>query len=212
MSGSRPWVPRPSEAALTPLQQRIISAFGKKPGPSLLDALQQLQQGQRAKTLAPAQRELLERLYDILEEDLAPFDGRVLLGPEKDIDEEEERFLSAALARYEKTMLKAVRAGLSNYPLVKRWVGIRRALGQRQVLRRAKMGLERGVRSPFPKRSRWDVAPTVKELLEKGVTLRSAYRVLANQGRLAPSGHDRPISWQAFYKWAKRQGFQVPGR
>lgn len=195
-----------STLTLTRQDRRIIAAFGKHPAPSLKERLRELRASLRDPNLTRRQQKLLQRMAVILDEDLAPYQGR----PLEDLDEKEREYLQAALAHYTRTIIQAVRADLSKHPWVERWLETRRALGERGVLRRAKVGLERGVRKPVRliKNTRTEsIDRETARLRRRGLSLRSIYRVLANKGLLTPPGRPRPVTWQAFHKWVRRRGF-----
>jgi hypothetical protein len=110
--------------------------------------------------------------------------------------------LALATKRYDALMLKAWRAGLSGHPLVIEWRLTYHSLGYRNILRRAKRGLERGTQAP----SEVGEAKLIWEVLQRLASeesLRSIYRLLAEQKRIR-------TSWQAFHKWVKRHGLYPP--
>jgi len=64
-----------------------------------------------------------------------------------DIEEMPDEFEHARQG-YERAVRRAIRAGLTEHPLIKEWIQNRRLLGERDVLRRVK-GLEKGVKRPI---------------------------------------------------------------
>jgi hypothetical protein len=59
---------------------------------------------------------------------------------------EKEPGFQSAFKQVERAMLAAIHRGHENHPLVREWLTTRRALGQRDLLRRARSGVERATK------------------------------------------------------------------
>jgi hypothetical protein len=110
-----------------------------------------------------------------------------------------------AINEHDRMVLRAARAGLATHPLVAPRVSSWRAIGDRGFLRRARSGLEKGVRCP--------ITPTELALISDiearraaGATWEAVRQSLVAERRLHPQ-----TTRQAFHAWARRL-FDVPAR
>jgi hypothetical protein len=185
-------------------------------GQEILDALkpllerdrwQQLQAWHPAHwgQLGSAQRRILQKLSDILIIDLGPYHKRTYQEMQQ-LDKAEREYLVKATAAYEKSMLKPIRLGLQEHPLVREWWETRHSLGARRVLRRAKIGLERGVRSLLNRPNKnTALEAEIRRLRENGQNINQIYDTLTRQGRLPKQ------KLPTFEKWCRRRGLhQLP--
>lgn len=153
--------------------------------------------------------EILPRIKEVLE-DLDGFDGRPIATDRAvphALSEEEQGDLCIEFRRLHREIGRAIRSGVRGHPIIETWIQNRRALGQRNLLRSLRPGLERGVRSPLrtlPKNPRQRAAvkaleAQLRELRERkpGLSLRSAYSYLNRNGRVT-------MSWQGFHKKVHR--------
>jgi hypothetical protein len=188
---------------------------------------------------AAEQHRIIQRLIDRLEIDLAPFQGcapdpedttLVLREDGSPLDAEERKKFRQASAAYEKAILKTIRAIVKDardldcrlhlhwIPPIVDWITTWRGLGARDLLRRAKCGLERGVRRPLRPPSEtlnpcFDSTLVIAEyqrlkrqrLGGKLLSFRSIHRILAKRG-IIPNRHGQPMTWQALDKHLRRWG------
>jgi hypothetical protein len=153
--------------------------------------------------LTPEQRALLGRLAALRGTELGPV---IKEWREGNLTPDEERHYAIVKRRERRLLKAAVRAGLEYHPQVLEWFLTMCAFGRRDMLRGT--GLEKGLRAPLmaradhkKKRLALDEAKldAVLRLLDRGLTLHSAYQHLRRKGIVVtqPSG---------FYRWAKRRG------
>lgn len=72
-------------------------------------------------------------------------------------NQDEKNHQLTDLVNYEKALARAIRVGLSDHPVVQTWLAARRSLGDREELRRFRLGLERGVKKTMSKEDFWIV-------------------------------------------------------
>jgi hypothetical protein len=147
-------------------------------------------------TMTAAEAALYDAALDIFEDNVRPFGD-----PSKLIKVEQRRFYEEAWNPYTHAILAIRRAGLTDSLLV----GPLIAAYGRHVLRRAKMGLERGVKSlsQLPERDTADAdvaarIATIHRLRKRGLSGRAIYRLLQEK-------HGLTVSWAAFHKCAQRR-------
>ncbi len=127
------------------------------------------------------------------------YDGRAW----HSLTEREEKDLVTQYGRYEQLMLQACRAGLEDHSRVRGWVRAMRSLGARDLLRRARRGLEKGIKRPIPLRD-IELRDTIEQLQKPpaprmcGRSLEAIRRLLIKQGTIAP------MTQQAFNKLVSR--------
>lgn len=85
--------------------------------------------------------------------------------------------LSPWLLKLDKACAKAVRLGLQDHPAVRGWIETARRFGDREALRRAKCGLEKGVKAPNLKGVDLDLL-----ILKGGDSLEQIQKVLGAAG------------------------------
>jgi hypothetical protein len=56
----------------------------------------------------------------------------------------EDELFQVAHRDYEKMMVRAIRAGLTEHPTVQEFIHVRRSIGSRKILRQARSGVEKG--------------------------------------------------------------------
>lgn len=139
--------------------------------------------------LTPPQRRILVKIFDILTEEFQPYCD---MTPDQDeeMDEEERRYRRTAYRAYDKAILKAIRLGIRDHPLIQDWYAVTAGRGDRKTLRRPKMGLERGVEPPLPY-AEAKLEVTIIDVYKTGKSLRKIHRTLQAQNAI------RPMSWQA---------------
>ena len=121
---------------------------------------------------------------------------------------------------YEKAIGRAIRLGLLEFPDVKLWLADRRSLGERDILRKVKKGLETGTSRPLSKEGFWVKYHAIR-LYEKGRKPEEIRRNLINKLQLEMPEHwfdltaeecsrlrDRlkRSTRQNFHEWLKRLG------
>jgi hypothetical protein len=116
---------------------------------------------------------MLEEAYA----DLQRYHGREYREPSS--DNLDDLSFGDAVREFDRAVGVAIRAGLTSHPLVVNWLSSQRGLGQREVLRRTKRGLETGVRRSIPLQLR----PTAEdqrifELHKKGLSAEAIRRKL----------------------------------
>ncbi len=122
---------------------------------------------------AQAQEELEEAFKDLKPWHGAPFDQQKW----------KRELMETRLLEYEETVIAAIRAGLEDHALVKMWIEGRRVLGERDVLRSAKRGLETSVKRPMKEKD-LRIWASIKELRDAGKSWESIRRILINRGDL----------------------------
>lgn len=95
-------------------------------------------------SLTPRQKGILIDLAQVREH------RRSTITAHDSLSDREQKDLKKQYLRYERVMVQACHAGLDRHPLVRGWVASRRAHGEWDVLRRARVGLEKGVKRPIP--------------------------------------------------------------
>jgi len=105
--------------------------------------------------------------------------------------------------RMDGLIMKAARLGLKDHPWVKERIRTYRGRGERNLLRRAKQGLEKGVRRPNSQEEMEMFSEIYRLSRERRLSLRSIYKNL-HEKRTAPYRG----SWQAFQKWCERHNVQ----
>ncbi len=70
-------------------------------------------------------------------------------------DQKDREIYAADRAQYEKAIGRAIRAGQFEHPLVREWISERRSLGERDALRKFRMGLEGGAKRTMSKQNFW---------------------------------------------------------
>jgi len=148
--------------------------------------------------LTPAQQRSLARIFEIMVVELQPYQG---MTPDQDaeMDEAERRHRRTAYRALDKAILKAIRLGIRDHPLIQEWYAVTARRGDRETLRRAKIGLEKGVKPPLPY-AEAKLEVTIIDLYKAGMHLQEIHRTLQAQHAM------RPMSWQAFHKWVTRRG------
>lgn len=109
----------------------------------------------------------------------------------------------AAHEDYLKAMARAIRAGLEKHPEVQKFIHTRRSIGSRETLRRARSGVEKGVRvmSKEDVCLRRDIVTLVEEYEQKHgkpLSQRQALRLLIAPQRLSK------MSYQNFHELLKK--------
>jgi len=101
----------------------------------------------------------------------------------------------------DRLILRLAKAGCRDHPLVRERIATLRALGDRDALRRPRIGLEKGVKRPFSPK---DVAlmAAISRYREGGRSLGSIRGTLISLRRI------RRMSRQGFYKLVSRLGLQ----
>ena len=79
----------------------------------------------------------------------------------------------------DRAMVRAVRNGLAEHPLVAEWVRMQTLLGDRKVLRKARVGAEKGVKRPYTE-DEMKLDSTIRDLLR---TYEQEYRRPCTQAR-----------------------------
>lgn len=103
-----------------------------------------------------------------------------------------ERRLSefeADVGEHERTVRRAIRAGMVDHPIVAKWLEGRRTLGEWDWLRRFRLGLERGVRKPMSPEDFW-VSYHASELAEQRKKPESIRRALCRKLALGSPPED----------------------
>ena len=164
-------------------------------------------------------RELEEAAEELrLWEDLAPENED--LAPENKVDKQHQL---DDQTRYEKALIKAIRAKLWNHPIVRAWFAARRSLGDWDELRRYRLKLETGVDKPMSKEDFW-LAFEAHDLIDDGHKPEAIRKILIKKLKdpepedwdkwrdyfdLRPKDVERLIarlqqhSQQNFHKWLK---------
>ncbi len=158
------------------------------------------------KRVTSRHQKLLESMTDLIDESLAPFHSKVLISgdpPTEQLDDDEKKYLGEAYEEYLSLMARAARAGLHWHPWVTAWVRNYSALGGRAVLRRARVGLEKGVERPLSTKET-ELANAINDLHEKGKSWEAIRRILTNSGRLPK------MSRQNFHKLLTALGCPTP--
>jgi hypothetical protein len=157
--------------------------------------------------VALKQKHCLEKITDLIEWELEPYHEKTW----DELNAEEQLDLVETNERLTKSMNKAIGLGLQDHPLVRSWLAVRS--GNRGELRRSRVGLERGVKSPSRLAARDKSTPWLLGLLSESERLlalplgqRAAYRVLRGKGLLTKEGAPKPITWQAYRKLIWRRG------
>ena len=117
-------------------------------------------QWQQPKGLTRQQQRALKELEDAWEE------VRQWCGDDPQ-NESERKHQLADQARYKKAIMRTVRAELWHHPIVRAWLAARRSLGDWEELRRFRLGLEHGVKTPMSKDDFW-VAFEAHDLIDRG--------------------------------------------
>jgi hypothetical protein len=152
--------------------------------------------------LSPAQQQGVARLLTSLRA-LTPLNHRS--GQEMEtMTDEEHRSWKPDVNRYWRSLFQAFTLGLDHHPLVAEALASQRRLGNRALLRRAKCGLERGVRPPLRGPSEWTnpgldperVQDEYRRLRAQGHSFSRIHQTLAARGSI-PNKAGRPMSRQA---------------
>jgi transposase len=154
----------------------------------------------QGRTLLPKQRQSLTTIGQILDDDFLHVLGR----SHEDItaDPHLPHDLARARRRYDAAMLKALRLGLDDHPLVHQWTQRSRTMGGRTLLRRAKRGLERGVR-PLLEEDEEKLKMEILQRQTSGEHLWSIYQRLTNEKRMRGS-------WEGFRQFVHRHDLYAP--
>lgn len=104
-------------------------------------------------------------------------------------------------------MLIAEKHGLGQDPIVRNWLAMRRLQGDRDYLRSARRGLERGIKRPYPNVSEMELDLEIRELDLKGKSLRQIEEILKHKN-LFHQG--KPLSHTAIVKRLKRLRKEYP--
>ena len=147
-------------------------------------------------TMSRSQIRAREDLEDVLE--------GMMRWHDKTYDElkDDELFL-VAYRDYEKAMIRAIRVGLIDHPAVQEFIHTRRSIGSWAALRRARSGVEKGVRAMSAEDVylRHDIVKLVEDYEQKhGKPLSQSHarRLLIARGRLPKATR------QNFHKLVKR--------
>ncbi|MGH6627026.1 MAG: hypothetical protein ACRECD_10885 [Burkholderiaceae bacterium] len=97
-----------------------------------------------------------------------------------------KRAFEEAQEEFEKAMVNAIRLGLADHPMVRAWIVTQRGLGARDTLRRARSGVEAGVKRPLGLGELGVIYVTVT-LAQLGQSPADVHRILAGRGPLSPS-------------------------
>lgn len=135
----------------------------------------------------------LRDLADHLEK-VQHFSG-VGLSSENFLDSKQIAVLTKATSQFERLVIRAIRNGLSHDPLISRWIINMQTLGQRDLLRRARMGFEAGASTPF-----CNLENEIIDLKEKGYKWEDVRKTLKAQGKPYTQ------SKQAFHQYLDRSG------
>jgi len=138
------------------------------------------------KAVTSRKRKLLESMTNLIDEALVPFQGRAIIAgnpPTSQLDEDEEKHLKKAVKEYLALMARSARAGLLWHPWVARWIQNYRTLGDRTALRRARIGVEKGVKSPLSTKQT-ALKDIIWELREQGKPWEGIRRILINSRQL----------------------------
>jgi hypothetical protein len=158
----------PEQLSDTP-QDEFLHDLQEVLGPAQFKQVEEWHQA-RGDQLTPVQQQLLAKMYSILTIHLVPYHNQ----PPPEPNTQEHDHHAQATAKYDKAVLKALRHGLKNHPIIHDWWRSRAALGNRRVLRRAKQGLEKYAKKPYSAAGAVEaqaycdtgqVPPTLNELL-----------------------------------------------
>lgn len=167
-------------------------------GPMKREARNPFARAMKDPPLSRAQLRALEEVKDTLG-GLMRWHGKT----HEEIEKDREDFY-LCYADYTKAMLRAIRAGLSDHPLVKPWLVAQRAVGNRDTLRRARSGVEKGIKRPWTKADvrLWD---EIRRLAEEHEEQEGAKLSQARARKfLVARTIIRRMSRQGFHKLLKR--------
>jgi|SRR5882724_684119 len=180
--------------------------------------------------LTLAQRKSLQKIWCIIIKALSDYHN---LTPEDmpplNKDKADREYIVKATIAYEKAMLKAIRAGLLEHPLIREWwhTKANTHVDAWRLLRRAKQGLEKLANPPYQEEKveaarayfdtwtpppslnelvvKLEIEPEIRPLLDEGKSHRTIHAILTCK-RLLPTKSGRAMPWQNFDAWAKRRG------
>lgn len=112
-----------------------------------------------------------------------------------------------------KAILKALRLGLDDHPVILEWLEITHCAHEgRKILRRAKKGLEKGAKRVISK-AELELTAEISRLRQQGESISNIFRILTHQGRIPlKTRTDRMIltSRSGLERWYSRQGLREP--
>lgn len=89
------------------------------------------------------------------------------------------------IGQYDRLVLRLARHGVRNHPLVAGWLENLRILGQRALLRKARAGLEKGVRRPISPQE-LDLWYAIDTRREQGQSMEGIRKALVAEGLISP--------------------------
>jgi hypothetical protein len=152
------------------------------------------------------QKDILDNLLSQLRDNMIKLHGAT---PETILQKATEtQWVNEAIKEYETTMIEAIRIGLADFPLVKEWIETRRVLGEWDVLRRARRGLEKAVRRPLGSvRKKSLMTPELRAYIMKlapTMNRETVRRRMIEEGRL-PENYTK----QAFHKLLRTHSLEI---
>ena len=147
--------------------------------------------------LSRSQRRALEDLEDVIES-MQRWHGR----PYDELKDDE--LFQLAYRDWENMMIRAIRAGLTEHPSVQEFIHVRRGIGSRGTLRRARSGVEKGtvqqmhVKDIFLRQEIIQIIDDYKKQHNKPPSQIRVRQILRGRGKL------HKMTRQGFHKLLKR--------
>lgn len=163
--------------------------------------MEEIYDAKEQKELSAKENDILEELEDYILKVKEVFDR-------KSPEELEETLKNEANARiieeYHMSIFKAIKAKLHTNPIVRdeikkviyEWRRSREAAGEKELLRKPRLGLEKGIKRPL-KKDEVIILNELWDLLKKGESFSEAHRTLTNNSVIPE------MTRQAFIKWVK---------
>ena len=102
-----------------------------------------------------------------------------------DADQNSREIFKDDYRTYERAVVRAIRAGLVNHPLVRDWIAARRSVGDYDALRRLRRGFEAGMSPEIDAADCW-IALEAHDLIERGLSVEGVRRKLVVKAARAP--------------------------